>query len=392
MTLEEIRAKFAADATYKSLGLLAKELELLIERDGNSADHAMLLGQIYQARGEWLKAASIYAHYSEVFPDHVDFTYQAALTFVDAGLYEKGHSYLNKLTCCLERLSDHHLRGIWRAASLLADHELAFQAHALVADRGSPHANSVVERRIQMARHERPSNMPMVVSIGENCLPWMLANRWGFRRDIFALRHQSFFNLAQTKSFAVADLINDGVSALTDAASLSSYELPTGTPCPANEKYKFFFNHEQGDRWIANSFEKLRGLYEHRIAAFDAALKEPRCIFFHYTKSGSRAGDVLRSIQSRRSTRDYRIVLISISDVPIDLRGVDVTTVLIRHMQLPRPDYVWFKPDDYESPEGFEFEKQISDLLSEAVAALEPGTKHEKTAAAGAGRFERVYA
>lgn len=36
-------------------------------------------------------------------------------------------------------------------------------------------------------------------------------------------------------------------------------------------------------------------------------------------------------------------------------------------MTLPRPDYLWFRPDDYDAPEGEAWERRIQDIIANVM-------------------------
>ena len=361
-------------STYGELKALSLHLANAAEHNEPNADLFILRGASFQKRADWNGASDLLVQGVALLPDRDDLLYEAALNSVDASLYARAGELLNQLGDRYARLTDGQLRGLWRASSLVGLHDLARRAFDEALNRGSASATPALNERIALAQAnsaEQDAGLVSVISIGENCYPWMVMNRWGVRTHALSTSTDGIFNLAQSSIDGCASIIAGTGADLMDRNDLQSVIKSEGaTPLPTNVKHGIEFNHEQGDDWVVDDFARLEARYAPRIANFQASLAggAPR-VFVHYTENPGNMERLVNAITAVNGDDNYRVVIIDASHLdrpaipPHPL--VDIITV-----SRPRPDYIWYRPDDLESAEGIQFERVAVEKVLEAVRNL----------------------
>jgi hypothetical protein len=367
-TLEDLRAAFTREYQFDALGGLKSRL---IEAFGTAqypVDAGLLLGGIMQRRGEWRSASLTHAHTLSLYPDCIDAAYEAAQTAIDAAMYGAAKQYLEHLAPRLEGLPERYLRGIWRTAGLVGLHDLAQRAFDLAAATGAASATPAIAHRIASALRNQQTATTKVISIGENCLPWMLANRWGLRQQPWRDDWFVPFNLAQTSTNWVAKIIADQAEHLTDPTLLRVHRTPEGVPYPQNPTYAFDFNHEQGMEWIDDDYALLRARYAPRTTALRAAFAGERRVFFHYTEHNGDLNAVVQALAAVNTDDNYRIVVVDVFEGDREHPVAFSDKLHYARIRRPRGDYIWYRPDDWDAPEGVLFEQTIQDVVLRAMA------------------------
>jgi hypothetical protein len=324
-----------------------------------------LIGTLIRKRAEWQVASEYFLIASRQFPEvSLPMAYEGALTAIDAGSYKTGQDTLLDLAPKLDTLGARQLRGIWRAASLVGLHDLALQAFYLSLEKGIAPGSQGVETRLKSAIANATDETLQAIgaiSIGENCLPWQLCQRWGLRSSSTMFDQESPFNLAQTGTNDVARLLRDGLGRLIDTSLLTTVPQKLGSPRPVNVTYNFNFNHEAGARFTANSYQGLVERYSKRVSDFQRFAKCKPAVYVHYTEG---PGDLTELVNALKCFVEGPLRII-IFDSWTGERSEVPTDEIVRYHRVSPPtcDYKWFRPDDYDSEVGFEFEARIASLI-----------------------------
>ncbi len=360
--------------TYQYDGLIALESEARELADLHPTEPSILalIGAILRQRLEWDVASEHYASSSSKFPDDMGLRYEAALTGIDAGSYRRGLAVLTELAQRLNVLNGRQLRGFWRAAPMVGLYKESLDAfHRSVAENIQPSLPEIAER-LELAAKNATSEAVQAIgmlSIGENCMPWSLGQRWGLRPPDRFLEQESPFNLAQTVTDTTATLLEDGLYPLIALPHLSSGTSENGVSRPLNNHYRFDFNHEWGSKFIRNNYSELLDRYALRINNLRRYLVSQPAVYVHYTE---RDGDLQRLAMAVRQAVQhdrYRLIIFDVWDG--DRTGVkDMDRVEYHRIQLPRPDYIWYRPDDLDTAEGISFERSMQEIVKAAMMTL----------------------
>ena len=335
-----------------------------------------IVGTSLRRRLEWDSSSRHFLSAAQRFPAIPAFLYEAALTSIDAGDYNRAQGVLLALSAGgLDRLSMRQLRGFWRASPLAGLAEVAFEAFQLARVRGQIQHDKLIRLRHEMAVQSASSDLVRdvaVISLGENCFPWSALNRWGLRSRDGIFEQESPFNLAQTTTNDIAHLLVDGTSSLIDPDLLSTLYDQNGTVRPLNAKYHFDFNHERGSRFVENRFGVHVERYENRIKKFSSFLVERACVFVHYTE---RDGDLCALTSSLARASDHSDFRILILDAWAGKRNSLPTEEYCDYFRIEFPfeNYQWFQPDHWDSTEGVRFEMSIRNVVVQSMKCVKFG-------------------
>ncbi len=370
--LSDIRKSLDETVDYDGLVSLEQEARILDDQMPSSVDCAMLIGEIIRKRLDWEDASDYFYNKSHLFENRSDFLYNAALTAIDAGNYLRGRQIILQLAEYMTKLSGRMLRGMWRAAPLVGLHEEALSAYKQAMANGFEGCCAHVESRLMNAVLN--ASMPAlqsigIVSLGENCLPWQLVNRWGLRPKNKLFIQESPFNLAQTTTNDVAELLRVGLDRLIDTEALSTNKDVNGTIRPLNTTYHFDFNHERGQRFITDNYAGLRARYASRIHNLNRYLQSEPCIYLHYTE---RNGDILGFVDAIVNATMHTNYVIVVFDAWDGRDGFTIAqgNTIYQKIKLPWTGYTWYQPDHWDSELGTNFEFQLQAVLADAADYL----------------------
>ncbi|WP_123834595.1 tetratricopeptide repeat protein [Methylobacterium currus] len=318
-------------------------------------------------RNDWYDAYKSLSSALEIFPDSVDICYWAALNAIDAGSYESASGLLDRLGDRLSSIPERYLRGIWRAAGVVGNIQLASAAFSQAKAQGSELALDAVGLRIESALAAQSINLCPIISVGENCQPWMLPNRWGLRRPSDIGPQSSMFNLGQSNCYGVAKILRSLGENFVSPEYLSVKEYPQRAPCPTNDTFHYEFNHELGKYWLENNYENLISRYKSRISNFHKFIAGQQRVFFFYSDRDGDINSVVDAIIEINQDDNYSIVIIDLFDGerPSRLRHHD--RVSYARLRFPDKDYVWWRPDHHDSDAGVYFERSIRNQLIDAA-------------------------
>ena len=358
---------------YSALDWLVDELAQLAASFPPSADLTVLRGSTYQKRCEWAFASDLLSAAAPDFPERADVAYEAALNSLDAGYYPRAEALLAILLPGVASHSSRIQRGMWRAAALVGRHDIAIAAFEAALAAGSPYAEPQLSYRMRAAaaiQLAMKQNEMDCISIGENCLPWMLLNRWGFRAHPTHPRADSIFNLAQTSTNGCTSILEDAGGSLMAPNDLKVSLNSNGAPLPINQRCQIAFNHEQGRSWVKDDFTKLRERYAPRVDNFASTLDGPQRLYVHYTEVPGDISRLLDAICSINKNDAFRVLVIDATgeDRLSAASGFEAADYL--HAPLPRPDHVWFRPDDLDSLDGVAFEWRIAEAALQSLGKL----------------------
>lgn len=366
-SLISIENSYRDEWDYNNLGIVLERLNEFEAVAGPSPQSADLRGHVLNRRGEWFEAYHSLNDALNRFPDNIDICYWAALNAIDTGLYVAASNLLDRLSDRLDDLPERMLRGIWRGAGVVGNLQLASAAFAQAKRQGSELALAAVGRRIEGALQTQSMRLAPIISVGENCQPWMLPNRWGLRRQDNIESQSSMFNLGQSSCYGVAKTIENLGHGLVSTDHLGVRKYPVGAPRPFNAGFHYEFNHELGNHWIINDFENLRSRYSSRIDNFKTYLAGEKRVFFYYSDRDGDINDVISAIIKVNADRNFTIVVIDLfeNDRPRSLQHHDC--VSYARLRFPNKDYVWWKPDHHDSDVGVYFERVIRNQLIDAA-------------------------
>lgn len=368
---EALERALAQTIMVDDLTTLEQRAHQLYQEAPHAPRIASLIGAIIRRRLEWQAASDHFLSMAQVFPEILSFQYDAALTAIDAGNYKRGQEIILGLSNELEALAPRQLRGIWRAAPLVGLYDIALRAFYLANTKDSTLGQPWVEERLTLASRNASNSALQsvnVISIGENCLPWQLTQRWGLRSAKTMFEQESPFNLAQTTTDDIAHLLRNGMDQLIDVSLMSTFIDKNGSCFPKNKTYHFDFNHERGPQFIENCYIQTRLRYADRIKQMRKIAATQPAIYVHFTE---RSGDLEHLVDAVRAFAQSDCTIV-IFDSWLGCRKLipEADHVRYKHVAMPNAGYRWFTPDHYDSIDGLNFERNIMQVIREEMIKL----------------------
>lgn len=240
--------------------------------------------------------------------------------------------------------------------------------------------------------HASVKALPRFLSLGFNCMPWTVPNRWGLRThaDLFDL--DTPFNLAIHRIESVLALIETDFEGYSDPAEMRAVQTPRGHMIAHNHRYRAVWNHEKNAYWLDDEFAMLRHHLDLRIDKFRRALASPQpTAFLLCLNELATRPDALEKTQRllellRTRSESDAVILICHSCRQDAAWSVTEPEPGLFHLATPYPSdsYDWHLEADYGSAEGIAFEQRYVEALLDAVrhagltAAAPPGMHRQQ--------------
>jgi hypothetical protein len=205
------------------------------------------------------------------------------------------------------------------------------------------------------------------VSLGTNCLPWTVGNRWGFRPLLTGNKQQLPLNYGQQTAQSCSLMLHERFVKLSDANQYVLTRGPYGFDIAMQKGYRFMFNHELGQHWLEQGCGNLVSRYKERVTNFFSyAISGPR-VYVLYLPWNIDIRAIARAIAELSVDENYRLLVIDSRAVP-DGTELEHPNIMWRKISLPSDNFVWWQQFDTE--EGVHFETAIHDAMRDAAREL----------------------
>lgn len=202
-----------------------------------------------------------------------------------------------------------------------------------------------------------------VLSIGQNCLPLLLAVRWGIRRRPNA-DTLTPFDLGSHVANTAADLIGTDFADYMDDQFLTLRTDGRGVAVAFQKKYGLGFFHERGPSWLSDGFGRVKEAYRQRIENFQRQAADRPCVFFFCLCGAGSAAYMIESLKYRLAGSRVALLVVDVRQEGEEIQESD--RVMYRRIPYPR-DYTWSWSKDINSARGLAFESEITDALKVAI-------------------------
>lgn len=238
---------------------------------------------------------------------------------------------------------------------------------------------AAVERaRFGMALRQQRRTLPLV-SLGHDCLPWETPNRWHVRDERQLAEIEGPFDLAAHSQQALPILLANDFADYSDFSSYGIIATAAGQDMALHKPTTSAFNHHLCGYWMKNDCAALMSFLRERVAALCAGFSNPSHLYLYHvslTRTVEAAEQLMQDFAARSPSG------FSLTNLPVILLNVDPSTKPHRqllgerwaYLRVPRPDseYVWYQAEDFSSPQGMSFERDILDGVLEFGKQLLP--------------------
>jgi tetratricopeptide (TPR) repeat protein len=210
-----------------------------------------------------------------------------------------------------------------------------------------------------------------IVSLGQNCLPYILLDRWGMRLHNNNIATGGPFDVLPGIEDMAVDMIKTDFVYLLDRELWGETKYPSGSPVLLHGRYKTQFFHEQGPWWAAKKWHRLENHYQRKIDNFRTALSRKQRVFIFCICGKCDIEQMVEMFISRLDSPDSRLLILNIQADPVPLL-IEHPHVTNLHRPYPE-DYAWNTWQSYDSDRGSSFERLIvEDVRSQINAIIRP--------------------
>ncbi len=210
------------------------------------------------------------------------------------------------------------------------------------------------------------------VSLGCECHPWVILNRWGFRDS---LRDINPFCLGLHRMPKLLEFLEGGFGLYAQPENLSTrIHGASGQPMIVDDVFGVTWNHHRGTGWTGDGFARFRAQQSELIGNYRASSSRPgaihvisRWINFRPDRSGAQIARLLEAIRAA-GAESPRLVILDFETDKLP-PGIHRLSGEVQAISRPYPEgYAWPGLAAYNSPQGAEWERSVVSDLAELTA------------------------
>jgi hypothetical protein len=207
-----------------------------------------------------------------------------------------------------------------------------------------------------------------LISLGQNCFPWLVPNRWGFRPAQYSAKPMSVFDYLATHNESSARLIYNEFADLLSDEHLRNAPLPNGSPMLMNKKHRVLFFHEKGAWWAADDWRRVKETYRARVQYFVDGVKSSRRLYIFTICGACDLNILILCFKERLMSSGSKLLILNVQNTPAELSEKSEFIVL---KNIPYPaDYSFANRSDFESDRGHVFESSVANAILDEVKAM----------------------
>lgn len=224
----------------------------------------------------------------------------------------------------------------------------------------------------------RYGDVPHIVSLGLNCLPWHVPTMWGLRSAARVVDEFNPFSLAGHTLPGLIKALETDFEDYCSPTQIRTIETPNGHKLPLRKDRGAFWNHNRNTYWVKDETAHLRSDIAKKVAAFRRICQKDNLVFllakcdYLYPQEPLDFLTELNNALSRFTGTDRNRIVVT-NQMAYDQRArvipVDTHTQFI-YAPYPREDYVWHVDETADSKEGLTYERQYVLALLSAMERL----------------------
>jgi hypothetical protein len=271
-------------------------------------------------------------------------------------------------------LSDPRLLQCATLAEMVGLVEISYEAissmHAATVD---PFSSAIMAERLRQA-HEYAQALSgrrtRVVPLGEQCLPYSILMRWGFRE--FSVESPFIAGVFTGAGPALA--LEDDFGGFCAAEHYKVIRSPEGKEMPTIPRYRASLNHEIGPYFCGGSKEPLVLLYRRRVANFRAAMQAGGPVVLLIERTA--LADIPCVMAAATAAYPHVNLRFLVFDYEEDEREPDDEVAACQDPRLsvlstPQPckEYIWHHPEWQNTEIGLAWEAPMAAALAHAIGS-----------------------
>ena len=230
-----------------------------------------------------------------------------------------------------------------------------------------------LRRRLEFGRSVRESleGHASLISLGLNCMPWTLANRWGLRdaEEFSSLFTPFAYGVHKMKS--VVRALQSDFEDYVPAEKLKAVETKGGHLTPMRTDGLAFWNHNLGPYWVDDGFARFREGMAVKIEGFRAACRAEDAVFMiskapidYPAQPLSLVEDLNQALERFTGRANNRLLFWNEYAETAGRHVVDPWTHVL-NCPYPSADYVWY--DTADSAEALAYESGCAQAIVDSL-------------------------
>ena len=217
-------------------------------------------------------------------------------------------------------------------------------------------------QRFRRLLSERLTGAPTLISLGLNCMPWSLLNRWGMRSEQDFDRLATPFSLGVHKLKAVLRALDSDFFDYFYLPAVRTVESEKGHHIVLRTDLTVMWNHNRGQYWLADDFAALRAGLDIKIENFRQACRSEDAVFLigksptnYPTRPVEFLPSVNESLKRYTGRAQNRLIIFNEFADTAGVHQLDPFSVVV-NCPYPASAYVWFDVDTVDTLEGLDYE------------------------------------
>jgi hypothetical protein len=250
--------------------------------------------------------------------------------------------------------------------------DLAEAARPQAWERLPPGAAETLVLKAQIARRNRElmeATGISLISIGQNCLPYQLAGRWGLVAPQADPADLTPFDLGGFTNDSVAGAIESDFAAFEDRGNFTVTKAWGGGQMFLHKPSNVGFFHERGTHWVTPDQSRFFMRLALMIANWKRRRKAAKRLYVYCLCGAGSLDRLVAAAAAKLLGPGAQLLILDVMQQPS--RCPPHGQVTYRHIPYPK-DYDWTSVYQQCSARGFAFEAEVIGAIAGCLTALDP--------------------
>ena len=213
------------------------------------------------------------------------------------------------------------------------------------------------------------------ISLGLNCLPWTLLNRWGLRRPLQFSTDYNPFCQASHKLGGLVEALKDNFDSYIGPEEIVLVKSAFGRELAMRRDRSVVWNHNKASFWLKDDFRNLRANLETKISNFRQSCTDENAVFLisncpdDYPRHDfAFLPDLQEGLRNVTGRKNNRIILVKQRGGrnPDQISEIDPFT-LYYYCPYPDGNYKWWNSSTANDDIGIGYEERFLGLLFKSL-------------------------
>jgi hypothetical protein len=211
-------------------------------------------------------------------------------------------------------------------------------------------------------------NTTQILSLGQNCLPYSIANRWGLLKYIGDPDAITIFDLGAFGRNSAAEALLSDFESFRNPENYYESQDPAGAPRMMHRPSGVHFGHERGRTLIGADHKNFFSLINKKIDAFQDMWRRSNCLLVYAIAGECDLPEFVHSMEKILEKNASRLLVLNcnrqVQECP-ESRNVT-------YFHIPFPfDYTWNEITNFTRDEGLAFDIRITAAIKNELDRMD---------------------